>query len=93
MRYLNILDTLRIAADNDPAGKLATIVRDLLKKINLPTTIKDLGISEDEFKQNFEKLVKFALTDLATGINPRHTTKEDLEKIFNYAYEGKSIDF
>ncbi|MHA1379431.1 MAG: iron-containing alcohol dehydrogenase [Candidatus Helarchaeota archaeon] len=91
-KYVEILNYLNIDPTNNPTEKLTSIIHDFLKTLNLPTTIKEL-VEKEEFDKNFNKLVEFAFSDVATGINPRPTTKEDFEKIFKYAYEGKKIDF
>ncbi|MHA1786089.1 MAG: iron-containing alcohol dehydrogenase [Candidatus Helarchaeota archaeon] len=92
-KYSEILNILDIKTNNDPTKELANAIRNLLNQIKLPTSIKDLGISEDKFNEKFEKLVEFAFTDLATSLNPRQTSKEEFTKIFQYAYQGKQIDF
>jgi len=91
-KYKTILETLNVNYD-DPASKLSSIIKNLLKEIGLPLTIKELEISKNDFKSNFEKLTEYAYNDLATGLNPRPTTEDDVKKIFHHAYNGKTIDF
>ncbi|MHA1300085.1 MAG: iron-containing alcohol dehydrogenase [Candidatus Helarchaeota archaeon] len=91
-KYREILKNLNIEPTNNPTDKLSSLIRGFLKELKLPTTIKEL-VEEEEFKSKFDTLVEFALTDVATGLNPRSTNKEDFIKIFQYAYEGKKIDF
>jgi hypothetical protein len=91
-KYREILEILNVTRVNDPTKKLSSTVKELLKKLGSPLSIKEL-VSEKDWKQNFEKLVNFTKTDLITMINPRSATEEELKKIFQYAYEGKTIDF
>ncbi|MFX1337814.1 MAG: iron-containing alcohol dehydrogenase [Promethearchaeota archaeon] len=91
--YEIILNNINISIDDDPTKLLANFIRNFLKKINVPTTLKDLGISKTDWEQNLEKLVSFANTDLTKLVNPRATSEDDFRKIFEYAYEGKEVDF
>ncbi|MFX1298926.1 MAG: iron-containing alcohol dehydrogenase [Promethearchaeota archaeon] len=90
-KYQDILENMNITYDN-PTIILVKMVKELLKKVNIPLTLKEL-ISDTDWKQNFEKLIKFAKTDLITGLNPRFTSEDDFRKIFQCAYEGKSVDW
>lgn len=92
-KYVEILECLNITGVKDPTAKLSSIVKDLLKKLDTPSSIKELGVSEKDWKENFEKLVDWTKNDILTMINPRLASEEDVKKIFQYAYEGKTIDF
>ncbi len=90
-KYRDILEALNVEADN-PTAVLVKMVKDLLKDVQIPTTLKEL-ISSEAWKTDFEKLVQFAKMDVLVGLNPRTTTEDDFRKIFQYAYEGKSVDW
>lgn len=92
-KYEDILNNINVSVNDDATKTLANLIRDFLKKVNVPITLKELGISKKEWDQNLEKLVSFANTDFTKLINPRTTSEEDFRKIFEYAYEGKPIDF
>ncbi len=92
-KYVEILECLNIIGVKDPSAKLSSMVKDLLKKLNTPLSIKELGISPKDWEQNFEKLVDWTKGDILTLINPRMPSEEQVRKIFQYAYEGKTIDF
>ncbi|MBD3227056.1 MAG: iron-containing alcohol dehydrogenase [Candidatus Lokiarchaeota archaeon] len=92
-KYKEILNAINIAVGNDPTKTIVNFVKDLLKKVNLPLTLKELDISEEDWKNKMDKLVEFAKTDIVAGFNPRSTSEEEFKKIFDYAWEGKSIDF
>ena len=92
-KYLDILDVINIEPSIDPTTNLSNQIKKILKMINLPTTIKELGISKDNFNKKSEKLIEFSFNDLATGLNPRIVSKEEIRKIFQYAFEGKNVDF
>jgi alcohol dehydrogenase class IV len=92
-KYEYILNSINLSINDDATKTLANFIRDFLKKINIPTSLKELGISKKEWNQNMDNLVSFAKKDTASGVNPRNTSEEEFRKIFEYAYEGKPIDF
>ncbi len=92
-RYKEILNSLNISIGDDATKTLANFIRDFLEKVNIPPSLKELGIPREDWNYNIEKLVSFAKNDVASGANLRNTSEEDFRRIFDYAYEGKPIDF
>lgn len=68
-------------------------IRDMNKKLNIPSTLQEYGIKEDEFKSKVRMLAERAFEDACTGANPRAVTVDDLEKILVCIYYGKDVDF
>ncbi|MHC1592029.1 MAG: hypothetical protein ACXQS8_08075, partial [Candidatus Helarchaeales archaeon] len=77
----------------NPPKKLAELVRNFLRKIELATSIRELGIEEEKFKTKLEKVVEFAFTDLATSLSPRQATRESIKQVLQHAFDGKPVDF
>jgi len=75
------------------AFSLAQAVRQLARSINQPLTIKDMGISRNNFDNSLPKLVSNADMDTQTVTSARIPTAEEFEKLFRYAYDGKTVDF
>jgi len=75
------------------AFSLAQAVRQLAQNINQPLTIKDLGISNSSFENSLPKLVSNADMDTQTVTSARIPTTDEFEKLFRYAYDGKTVDF
>ncbi|HEY94421.1 MAG TPA: iron-containing alcohol dehydrogenase [Dehalococcoidia bacterium] len=75
------------------AHSLAQAIRQLEQNINQPLTIKDLGISYNNFKNSLDKLVSNADMDTQTVTAARIPTSTEFERLFRYAYDGKSVDF
>ncbi len=90
-KYKDILEVLNVTSEK-PTETLVQMIKDLYKQIDIPITLKE-QISEADWTQNFEKLIDFAQKDLLVALNPRTTTEEDFRKIFQCAYEGKSVDW
>ncbi|MER2598103.1 MAG: iron-containing alcohol dehydrogenase [Caldilineales bacterium] len=94
-RYADIAHFLRLPAEDEAAGvaALAAAIRSLSAQINFATRLEDLGISRDAFEQALPKLVTNAAADNQLFFNLRFADNDELEKLFRYAYEGRSIDF
>jgi alcohol dehydrogenase class IV len=84
---------LKGLSEKELVSKLVDKLKSLMKEIEEPVTIKDLGIKKRDFEEKFEELVDKAVGDQCTPMNPRKVSKEDCQKLFEYAYEGKDIDF
>ena len=80
-------------SDEELSVKLINAFKDLLVKLELPLSLEDMNISREQYETNLESLIDYALNDSGTLSNPRPLDYEDFEKIFEYAYEGKEIDF
>ncbi len=72
--------------------KLITKVKDLAKSLNLPSSLKDLGISREDMEKNMNLLISSARMDPNTATCPRRPV-EFFEKLFWYSWEGKDVDF
>lgn len=94
-KYLEICKALEIEArtKKEYLAMLVKRVRALISELDVPLTLKDLGISEEDFKENFERLVRYAYEDPSNFQNPRPITMEEYEKFCRYAYTGRDIDF
>lgn len=80
-------------SDEEIANKLISMIRGLNNKFDIKLNLRDFGIKEDEFKEKLPNIAKNAVADACTGSNPRSIDPETMEKLFEYVYEGKDIDF
>ncbi len=82
------------ADDNRKAAfVLIDKLKELMKEVALPMSLKDLGISREDFDKNLSMLVNLCFQSSSSVMSPRSANTEDYNKIFTYAYEGKDIDF
>jgi len=72
---------------------LVAAVRKLLRSVDVPLTLKDLGIARVQLEQQMPKLVRDSIEDPDTFGSPRWISEGQCEKLFWYAYEGKDVDF
>ena len=62
-------------------------------KLNIPKTLKDFGINEEEFKEKVAKIAELAVGDACTGSNPRAIDPANMEKLLTCTYYGTEVDF
>jgi alcohol dehydrogenase class IV len=87
--YLNLESDVR----EESALGLAQVVRQLIRAVNQPLTIRDLGISREDFQKSLPKLISNADMDTQTVTSARIPSSGEFEQLFLYAYDGTSIDF
>jgi alcohol dehydrogenase class IV len=94
-RYLEILKMIGIEGTKpeNSTRKLSAMVRELMTKIQLSTTIKGLSIKEDNFRENLPKVAEFSESDPTSYTSPRNATKEDITRILEYMIKNNPIDF
>ncbi|MBR6163949.1 bifunctional acetaldehyde-CoA/alcohol dehydrogenase [bacterium] len=90
-KYGQIADELGLGGkdDDEKVELLLKAIDDLMKKIELPNSIKEYGIDEKTFMDNLDELVELAFDDQCTGANPAYPLMSDIRKIFLDAYKGK----
>ena len=62
-------------------------------RLNIPKTLKDFGIQEEEFKEKVAKIAELAVGDACTGSNPRAIDPANMEKLLTCTYYGTEVDF
>lgn len=68
---------------------LIKAIRELMKKVGLPSTLAECGISEAEFLAKVPAIAEHAFEDQCTTANPRYPLISELEEILKNAYYGK----
>lgn len=69
-------------SDKEAVEKVASAVRELAIRLNIPQHIKDVGGKEEDIPM----LAKKALEDPCTGGNPRDMDLDEFEKLFKKAF-------
>lgn len=94
-RYAAIAKSVGLtgADDAELVNKLCAKIDDYNVKLNIPKTLKEFGIVEDEFKQKVSAIAELAVGDACTGSNPRAITPAEMEKLLNCTYYGTEVDF
>ena len=63
------------------------------EKLNIPKTLKEFGINEDEFKEKVDRIAELAVGDACTGSNPREINPANMAKLLTCTYYGTEVDF
>jgi alcohol dehydrogenase class IV len=84
---------LKVPKGEKAASALAQAIRDLARGIKEPLSLKELGIPWDKVNNSMQKLIDNTMADGSLIVSARVPNEGETEKIFRYAYEGKSIDF
>jgi alcohol dehydrogenase class IV len=94
-KYAEMARYCRVASGSDKecANALVARVRTLAKEVGQPLSVRDCGINKAKYDESIPGLIERALNEVMTMTVTRIPGEEDLDKIFNYAYEGKPIDF
>ncbi len=74
-------------------NSLCAKIDDFNVRLNIPKTLKEFGINEDEFKEKIAGIAERAVGDACTGSNPREIDTAAMEKLFNCTYYGTEVDF
>lgn len=70
-------------SDDAAVEKVVNAVSDLSKKLNIPQTLSEIGITEEMIPT----LAKQAINDVCTSGNPRDVTVDDMIEIYKNAYK------
>ncbi len=65
---------------------LIEAIRDLMTKIRVPLTIRDMGIDKESFMLQTLDMAYIAFDDQCTGANPRYPLVRELEDLYRQAY-------
>ena len=89
--YARIARLIRVDSQSIRTSALNLIraVKHLNEQLEVPKTLKEAGIDQEEFKRALPAMAEDALKDKCTGTNPRSCTKEDIEKIYTHCYLGR----
>jgi alcohol dehydrogenase class IV len=94
-RYLGMAQTLGLPAsgEKDAAVNLATAMRDLMRRIELPLSLRDAGVTLEAFEAALPSIVEHADVDPNIIQSRRIPETEEIEMLLRYAYEGRVVDF
>ena len=90
-KFQEIAKALGLPASTPEEGvkSLANAVRNLMKELNIPLTIKELGIDEKAYLAAVDDLAYKAFEDQCTTANPRLPKVTELAELYKKAYYGK----
>ncbi len=93
--YADIAKRLGLKGDttDELVQSLIQLVKDFRVSMNMPTTLQEFGVSEEDFKANLDKIAEGAVSDACTSTNPREVSVEEMKRLFEAAYYGQEVNF
>jgi alcohol dehydrogenase class IV len=94
-RYAQIAKNLGLTGNSQDelVDALTNMIKQLNKDMNIPLTLKEYGITEEDFKANVDRISANALEDACTGSNPRAISLEEMKKLFECIFTGEKVNF
>lgn len=94
-RYAEIAHFLGLPAGDEAEGaaSLVAAIRELQVRIDFAADISQLGIERAAFDQALPRLVANAEADNQLFFNARVPDSAELQRLFQYAYAGRAVDF
>lgn len=92
-RYAEIADSLNLGGntDQEKLERLINKIDELKERVGFKKTIKDYGISEEDFLSTLDEMSEKAFDDQCTGANPRYPLISEIKEIYLKTYYGGEI--
>lgn len=83
-RYAKIADYLGLGGSSieEKVELLISEIEKLQRKVNMPMTIEEAGVSRDKFYEELDSMVEQAFDDQCTSANPRYPLMKEIEDIY-----------
>ena len=93
-RYVDIARTVGLIGDDDQLVKaLCEKIDSYNVRLNIPKTLKEFGVNEEEFLQKLPSVAELAVGDACTGSNPRSITPAQMADLLKCCYYGTPVNF
>ena len=90
-KYADIAKRLGLKAKTTEQGvdSLIEVVKELNRDLNIPKTLREAGVDEQEFLAKVDKLSEMAFEDQCTTANPRVPLVHEIKELMLQAYYGE----
>ncbi len=90
-KYVQIASLLGVKgkSDEESIENLISKIDELKRSIDLPLSIKDAGVKEEDFLASLDEMSEAAFNDQCTGTNPRYPLISEIKELYLKAYYGK----
>ncbi len=93
-RYAEIAASIGInGTEKEAIDGLCARVVELNNRMQIPNSLKEFGIVEEEFKEKISAISENAVGDACTGSSPRPIDPATMEKLFTCIYYGEEVNF
>lgn len=90
-RYAQIADYLGLKGGNEQEKVMSLIseIENLKKSINIPSSLREAGIKEEDFNAKIDLMSEMAFDDQCTGANPRYPLISEIKQLYINAFNGE----
>ena len=81
LKIYNYISDSRMESGHFKPEMLAELLKDLNKKLGIPSGLKEVGVTEDKF----DAMADDAMKSGNIAVNPRDTTKSDVMELYKKA--------
>lgn len=94
-RYAEIAKTLGLpgATEDELIDSLTGLIQAMNKKMGIPLTLKEFGVTEADFQANADRISENAVKDACTGSNPRPITAAEMKRLYTCTFTGEKVNF
>lgn len=94
-RYADIARRVGLGGVSEKAQVNALIakIEEFNRAMNIPKTIQEFGVKEEEFLEKLNDIAENAVGDACTGSNPRAITPAQMADLFKCTFYGTEVDF
>lgn len=94
-KYAEIARAIGIEAktDNDAVKILLENILQLRRELGIPSSLKEAGVSAEEFKRKLEDVSNKTIRSVVLRGNPRTLSLEEAKRLYTCIYEGRRVDF
>lgn len=93
--YADIAKRLNLSGNTEDelVDSLVSMIKDFNKQLNIPSTLKEFGLSEEVFKNNLDEVAETSVGDPCTGTNPREISVDEMKRLFTCTFYGDQVNF
>ena len=94
-RYADIARVLKLEGNTDAelTDSLIAKINEFNVALNIPSSMKEYGVTEEDFLANVKHIAHNAVLDACTGSNPRTIDDETMEKLLSCTFYGNKVNF
>ncbi|MBC8950807.1 bifunctional acetaldehyde-CoA/alcohol dehydrogenase [Xenorhabdus sp. TS4] len=94
-RYAEIADHLGLTSSDDRTAakieKLLAWLEEMKSQLDIPASIREIGVQEADFLAKIDKLAEDAFDDQCTGANPRYPLISELKQLLLDSFYGRKF--
>ena len=89
-RYARVADYLQLGGvtEDEKVARLVEAIEALKTKLDIPKSIRDVGVPEAAFHDALDTLSEDAFDDQCTGANPRYPLIGEIKALYRRAFDG-----